>query len=323
MAIGEQRVIAVLKYLWEYTDDEHPATTNEIISALEAEGISLERHKVPQICRLLTDMGIEVIEEKSSPNKYYLSSRAFELAEMKLLVDAIQSAKFISLSRSKELISKITALASKSQEKELKRNVYIEGRPKAESRTLLITVDKLNTAINQNRQVEFMYYEYNSQKKRVHKHNGYVYRASPYALVWQNDYYYLLAYSEKHQKITKFRVDRIDQLTVVDLRIVKQPNGFDPVIYLNSLFSMYDGVQKQVRLKCTADMMKVVIDRFGKNVITFSNPDGGFYADVNISVSRTFFGWLFGFAGKIEIVSPQQVRDDYLAMAEQVIEAYQ
>lgn len=323
MADISRKTITVLRFLWENTDENNQATTADIIDGVGKLGVSIDRHTIKPIVNQLTELGIDVIENSGSPNKYYIGTRVFELPEMKMLIDAVEAAKFISASRSKELVSKITSLAGPTEAKELKRHLYIDGRAKSESKNLLLTVDTLHIAINEKRRVNFMYYDYNVEKKRVHKHRGYVYQLSPYALVWQDDFYYVLGFSERHQKMTKFRVDRIDKIELATTRSRKKPDNFEPVAFLKSIFSMYDGELQQIRLRCDSDMMKVIIDRFGKDVKTNSAGDNGFYADVEVSVSRTFFGWLFGFAGKIDIVSPKQVRDDYLSLAKTVVAKFE
>lgn len=323
MAEASRKTLAVLSYLWDNTDERHQATTAEIIKALALDGYTIERHALPEICEELQDIGIDVVVRKSSPNKYYIGTRPLEIPEIKLLIDAIDTAKFISTTQSKNLIEKIINLAAPSSKKDLKRHVYTEGRTKSECDELFKNVDILHNAIKDGFMITFQYYEYNSQKKRVHKHGrDYFYRLSPYALVWNDDYYYVLGYCEEHQNISKFRVDRIDNLTTTDVYAKRKPSNFNPVSYLKGLFSMYDGEVKRIRLKCDSDMMKVIIDRFGKSVMTTKEEKGYFFADVDISVSRTFFGWLFGFAGKIEIASPDDVRRDYCEMAEKIISSY-
>lgn len=323
MAESSKKSLAVLKFLWEHTDENRPATTSDIIKGVAEYGVNLERHALPEIYEDLLSMGVDVVFCKSSPNKYYIGSRQLELSEVKLLIDAVDTAGFISATQSKKLINRIIDLSEPSSRKELKRHVYSDQRPKSECKELFYNVDTIHRAINASNIIRFQYYEYNTQKKRIHKHgNDYYYLVSPYALVWNDDYYYVLGYCEQHDKISKFRVDRIDNISITDLCAKSKPKDFEPVAYLKSLFSMYDGELQKVRLKCDADMMKVVIDRFGKSVNTYDAEWGKFYADVEISVSRTFFGWLFGFGGKIELVSPEDVRNDYYNIASEVIKSY-
>lgn len=305
------KILYLLKYLWDNTDIEHKATTSEIVEALAKQEVAINRHAIPSLIEQIQQFGVDVVEEKSSPNKYYVDTRDFELPELKLLVDAIESSKFISASKSKSLVNKIYALTSTHQAKELNRHLFVEGRVKSDNKTLYYTVDAIHTAINSKKRIRFKYVEYTSAKKKIYKHNDYVYEISPYALLWNNDNYYVLGYSERHKDITKFRVDRIEKAELVDTPAVRKPSDLDPIVYVKNIFSMYDGKMCDVKLKCDCDMMKVIIDRFGKDVKTAPNSDGGFTVDVSVSTSPTFFGWLFSFEGKIKLVSPQFVVDEY------------
>lgn len=316
------KTLTVLKYLWEYSDDNHTVSTYDIIEYADNEGVSIDRHTIKPIIAQLLKLGFDVIEIKGSPNRYFIGSRLFELAELKLLVDAVESSKFITEEKSKDLVLKILSLTSKPEAKELNRHLYVDGRVKSESKTLLYTVDALNTSINEGKQVEFKYFDYTVKKERIHKHDGYIYKFSPYALVWHNDFYYVIGFSEKHGEIGQFRVDRIDNIKLTDNSIRKKPDKFNPVDYLKKVFSMYDGPTRQIRLKCSPDMMKVMIDTFGKDLSTTIAIDGGFFADVEVSISQTFFGWVFSMNGAVSIVSPEDVKQRYLDMASKVISTY-
>lgn len=318
----KSKLLYILKYLWLQTDDEHPAATADIVAGVFEYGVTVNRHSIPAIVAQLQEFGIDVIDTKGSPNRYFIGERNLELPEVKLLIDAVQSSRFISAKKSDELVDKLNMMVSFHQAEGLNRHLYVEGRVKADNKSLYYTVDRIHEAINNGTKIKFQYIEYTASKKKVHKHNGYVYVFSPYAVLWHNDCYYVLGYSEKHKAITKFRVDRIDKTESTELQSVKKPKGFDPVVYLKNIFSMYDGEMQNIRLKCNKDMMKVIIDRFGKDVSTVPCEDGCFMADVKISVSPTFFGWLFGFGNKICIISPQNIIDDYTAAAKKILDTY-
>lgn len=319
----KDRTLYVLKYLWQNTDEDHPATTADILSALDDEGLSINRHTITTDIEQLQEFGIDVIHTKGSPNKYFIGARQLELPELKLLVDAVESSRFISARKSKELVGKLCSMTSTHQAKELNRHLYVDGKIKSDNKILYYTVDLLHKAINESKRIQFKYVEYTEDKKKVHKHDGYVYEFSPYALLWQNDCYYVLGYSDKHKIITKFRVDRIEKAELTDKTFVQKTPEFDINAYLKNIFSMYDGEMQSVRLKCDSDMMKVLIDRFGTEVDTAVYEKGGFLADVKVSVSPTFFGWLFGFGGKIRIVDPPNIVEDYIRAARNVIDWYE
>lgn len=314
----KDRSLYVLKYLWQNSDEEHPATVSDILSALASEDIKVERHALVSDIEKLTEFGIDIVCVKSSPNKYFIGQRTFELPELKLLVDAVESSHFISATKSHNLVEKLYGMTSTYQAAELNRHLYIDGRVKSDCKTLYYTVDLIHKAIKEQRRIRFKYVEYTIEKKKVYKHGGCVYEFSPYAMLWHDDRYYVLGFSERHGKIAKFRVDRIAKAEPTELSAKAVPAGFDPVSYLKNIIAMYDGKMERVRLKCEADMMKVIIDRFGSDVYTESLDDG-FIAEVNVSVSPTFFGWVFGFAGKIKIVSPQSVAAEYKKALKKVI----
>lgn len=318
MAVKD-RTLYILKYLWENADEEHPASTADILTALAEVGINVNQRTIASDIEQLQEFGMDVIRIKSSPNKYFIGTRVLELPELKLLVDAVESSRFISAKKSHELVKKLCSLTSTHEAASLNRHLYVDGRVKSDNTALYYTVDLIHQAINSDRRIQFRYIEYTAENRKIHKHKGYVYELSPYALLWHNDCYYVLGCSEKHTKITKFRVDRIDSALITNTAAVRKPSGFDPVEYLKNIFSMYDSEMQSVRLKCDADMMKVIIDRFGYGVSTHTADDGGFFADVRASVSPTFFGLVFGFGGKIRIVQPQEIVDDYVNAAKKVI----
>lgn len=316
---AKNRNLYILQYLWRYSDDNHPVTIADIIHYLAGKGISAERHTVSEDIRNLLAFGIDIVCVKSSPNQYFIGSRTLQLPELKLLTDAVEASRFISEKKSSELIKGLYEMCSAHQADELNRHLYVDGRVKTDNKQLYYTVDVLHTAINSGKKVHFQYFEYTLDKKKIHKHGGYVYEFSPYALLWHDDCYYVLGYSEKHQKITKFRVDRMDKAELTDKAAHSKPADFDPIAYMKSIFSMYDGEMKTIRLKCRRDMMKVIIDRFGADVSTTPCEDGTFLAEVEVSISPTFYGWLFGFAGKIRPVYPQSLVDEYIEMARKAI----
>ena len=203
----KNRPLYILKYLLDNTDENHPAIINDILSHLEERGIHATRKTVATDLAELQDSGFDVICNKSRQNKYFIGSRSLELAELKMIVDAVQAAKFISQKKSLSLIEKLSSLASPYQAAELKRKLYVEGKAKTTNESVYYTVDLLHHAINHDNTVEFQYIRYSADKEKELKHDGAVYCLSPYGLVWNNDRYYVFGWSERHVKIVKFRVD--------------------------------------------------------------------------------------------------------------------
>ena len=310
------RVLYLLKILLEYSDPDHPLTTSEILRLLmEKYGISAHRTTIPKDIEDLEEFGIDIVTISSSQKKYFIASRHFEVPELKLLIDAVESSKFITASKSHELISKLGYLVSESQGKELKRNLFVANRIKPNNEQIYAIVDVINDAINAGSKISFQYYEYTAAKKKALKHGGMKYCFSPYSLVWNGDYYYVLGYSDKHGKIVQFRVDRIaDTPVILHVAAVPAPNDFDVAEYAKRVYQMYDGENAIVELRCENALMQTIIDRFGEDVMTVAYDMTSFKATVEVSVSPTFFGWVFGFCGRVQILTPQSVQEEFARM---------
>ncbi|NMP37545.1 MAG: WYL domain-containing protein [Clostridiales bacterium] len=307
----KNRVLYILKFLREHTDENHPTTIHEINDYLDELGIAAGRKTVADDIEQLQECGYDVVCNKSRQNQYFIGERDLELAELKMLVDAVQAAKFISAKKSKALIKKLSAMASPYQAGELNRQLYIDGRVKTTNESVYYIVDLIYAAINEKRQITFKYYEYTPEKKKVFKHHGQVYVFSPYDLVWSNDSYYVFGFSESHGKVVKFRVDRMYKPSMSDASAVKKPKDYDIAEFCKQVFMMYDGELCTVELLCENSLMKSIVDRFGDKVETQAADCGHFKATVNISTSPTFFAWIFTYAGKIKILSPNTVAASY------------
>lgn len=310
----KNRPLIVFRYLWENTDEEHPAIIKDILEYLESNGIHSNRKTVAADLLDLQDSGFDVVCTKSRQNKYFIGNRGLELAELKTIVDAVQAAKFISPTKSRSLIERLAALGSPYQAEQLKRNLYVDGKVKTNNESVYYTVDLLHHAIHNQKAVTFQYIEYTQKKEKVFKHDGQKYLFSPYDLVWNNDSYYVFGWSEgnHHDKIVKFRVDRMARLKETEFAFHPKPREYSIKEFCNRVFSMFEGEEYTVTLRCDNSMMKDLIDRFGKDVKTSVLDDKTFLAKVEVSVSQTFFAWVFSYAGKIKIEGPQKVKDAFL-----------
>lgn len=315
---NKKRLMLMQKVLEKYSDEEHPITTAQIMNILEQEyGMKIHRTTVGKDINDLIEMDVDVQCVRSTQNKYFIGTRYFELPELKLLVDAVASSKFITEKKSYELISKLGGFASVYQQDEIKRNIQTESRIKPNNERSFYIVDAINTAINKNKKIRFTYFDYNINKEKVLRNDGKPYLFSPYSLVWNGDYYYVVGYSDKHMDIGVFRVDRIDSTpTILEESAMPMPRDFNISDYTKTVFQMYDAQRVTVELECTAEMMKVIIDRFGEDVKTEVVDAEHFKATVEVSLSPNFFGWLFGFGGKIKLISPQWVVEKYKEMLE-------
>lgn len=308
------RPLYLLKVLEQYTDETHHLTTNEIVEILNKEyGLTTHRTTIPADIKLLVEFGYDIITVKSSQNKYYIGSRKFELPEIKLLIDAVQSSKFITAKKSKVLVEKLSSMTSEYQSNSLNRNIVFDKLIKPDNEKIYYIVDALNDAINQKRKVSFHYYDYLPNKEKHIKNNGKPYVISPYSLAWNGDYYYLIGFSDERDMMMTFRVDRIDNKPIIlDEQTTETLSDFDLTEYTNQVFQMFDGDEAVVQLKCDNELMKNIIDRFGEDVEVVSNDEQTFTVEVTVDVSPTFFGWVLGFGGEMKIVAPQNVKDLYL-----------
>lgn len=315
----QNRALLVLQYIWEHSDEEHQVTAKDILLYLEENGINTIPRRIKADVELLRGFGFDIEIVHSTQNRYYMYERNFELAEVKLLIDAVQSAKFITNKKSKKLIEKLSFFASEHQQSELKRQLYIDKRVKTDNEGGYYSVDSIHTAIQQKKKITFKYLEFAPDKTKREKHNGQVYVLSPYALVWNDDCYYVIGFSEanKHNKIVKFRIDRMKNLTVTDLTAIRKPKDFNVEYYFRQIFSMYDGEECEVELLCDNGLMKHMIDRFGENVQTKQIDNKHFSVTATVSLSPTFYGWLFSFSGKMNLISPKSAIDGFERMINQ------
>ena len=310
------RILYLLRILEQYTDEDHPLTTNQLIEKLKEDyGISAHRTTLSKDIAALQEFGIDVITVHSTQCKYFIGSRQFELPELKLLIDAVESSKFITSRKSDALIKKIHKLTSQSQVAKLKRNNYVIDRIKPDNEQIYYIVDTINDAINNGKQISFQYYDYSGLKKKVLKNKGEVYKLSPYKLLWSGDYYYVIGYSEKKGKVINFRVDRIAATPMIlTENALPMPKDFDLENFTKEVFFMFSGDEVVVDLRCDNSLMKTMVDRFGEEVKTLAYDMTSFRIITEVSASPTFFGWVFGFGGKVQILAPESVKEQYKQM---------
>ncbi len=308
------RILHLFQFLYRNTDEMNPASVADILRFWELQGICSERKQVYKDIALLQDFGVDVIRIKSTQNHYFIGNRLFELPELKLLVDAVESSRFITSKKSGDLIRKLGQLTSNTQAEQLDRHIYMDGMPKPSNEAIYYIVDTIQSSIQSNQQISFQYYEYLPTKEKVLKHQGYRYQFTPYALIWNRDHYYVVGWSEKHMKLSQFRVDRMTSVGMMD-----QPGhqllGFEPAEYVQKVFGMYPDDLQMVTLFCENDVMRSIIDRFGEGVRTEVVDDDHFQAIVEVAPSPPFFGWIFTFAGKIRILKPDNVLEEMRQMA--------
>ena len=311
--------------LSEETDDRHSLTIQDLIEKLAALGVNADRKTLYRDLEELRRFGMDIITTHTGHYYYYnLGSRDFELPELKLLVDSVQSAKFITNRKSADLIRKLSGLASRYEAKYLQRQVVISGRVKTMNESIYYNVDKLHAAIGEDSRIRFKYYQWNVRKEPELRKNGAWYSVSPWALLWDNENYYLVAYDAEDDKIKHYRVDKMLKISVTgEKREGKERfTEFDPARYSRSLFGMYGGEDVWVTLEARNDMTGVLIDRFGKDIVITRTDEDHFRTNVEVAVSRQFLGWVMALGDGIRIVGPESVAEQMKQEIRRLAEQY-
>ena len=310
----KSKLLALLRILEQKTDEEHLLNVPQLVQLLEKQGILAERKSIYSDIETLRTLGYDIQLQRGRGGGYWIGSRTFELSELKLLVDAVQSSKVVSARTSKRIIHKLEALCSEYEGTQLQRQVYVDGRPKSDSQTLLYSIDALHSAINTGKMVRFRYKEDGSRT------------VSPWQLAWEGGCYYLIAYQDEKQpaNIRNYRVDRMTGVTVLDepRRGKEAFRQFDLPAYLRMHFNMYGGPEHRVTLRCADELKPVMQDRFGKSPMYLSEENGWFHFDVPVCVSPQFYGWVCGFGGKVEVTAPAEVRQALHDTAQQLAQLH-
>lgn len=318
------KLLYIVKILTEESDENHPVSTKTLIEKLGNYGVSAERKSIYDDIAKLQDFGYDIIQmDNRNGGGYYLASREFELAELKFLVDAVQSCRFITQKKSRELIKKLERMSGKYDAGQLQRQVYVAGRVKTENESIYYSIDALHHAMQENKKISFLYMEWNGKKELVPRKNGVRYNISPWTLIWKDENYYLVAYDDVAGILKHYRVDKIADVEMLS----EKRNGrevfesMDLAVYANTTFGMYGGELCDVVLRFPEKMVGVVIDRFGKEISI--RKDGELWrARVKVMVSPQFYGWMSAVGKEIQIVSPQNVRGQYIDWLNDLIKEY-
>lgn len=316
------KLLYLIKMLEENTDENHPMSTPDIIRYLEGKGIHAERKSIYNDMECLTEFGYDVVQVQSRlGGGYYLGSREFELPELKLLVDAVQSSRFITSKKSRELIRKLEKIAGKNDAGKLQRQVYVAGRVKTENESIYYNIDSIHRAIQENKQIRFVYLDWNLKKQLVPRENGDK-CVSPWALIWRDENYYLAAYDKEDKVIKHYRVDKMGQVEVTDLprEGVRQFSQIDVTSYTNQTFGMFAGEESVVTMEFPLRLIGVVLDRFGRDVDVRPMSDTVFRVRARVAVSGQFFGWLSGIGPKARIIAPESVQAGYVKWLSDILE---
>lgn len=304
------RLLYLVKILQEESDDNHALTIDEIIKMLEVYDVKADRRTLYVDFDDLHHFGLDIIREHIGRSWYYhLGSRDFELPELKLLVDSVQSSKFITEKKSRALIKKLESQVSRYDAQHLHRQVLISGRIKSMNEGVYYNVDTIHEAINTGRQIKFHYFQWNLKKEQELRHGGEWYQVSPWALMWDDENYYLVGYDSNVKQIRHYRVDKMLNLAITEDARQGEADfqGFDAAKYSKRIFGMFSGEEKRVTLEARNDLIGVVIDRFGKDVFISTVDADHFSVSVEVAVSRQFLGWIFALGDGLRITGPEEV----------------
>ena len=316
------KILYVLDYLQKNSHEDHPVRAGELISMLDRQhNISCDRKTVYSDIAALQEYGVDIVSIPGRSGGYYIASRNFELPELKLLIDAVQSSRYLTEKKSKELIEKLCNQCNEQDAKLMKRTVLVSGRVKSMNETIYYNVDAIQEAIAQNVQISFRYFDWDIGPKRRYREKEYL--ASPYGLCQDNENCYLLAHSQRHG-ITSYRVDRMS-----DIRLCEQSRTPCPELtgkalheHANRLFQMYSGDALDVKLRFHRSLLNVVIDRFGKGTMLIPDGEEHFNFTVKVAVSPMFLSWIIGFGKKAKILHPQSVIEQCQTMCREAMEQY-
>ena len=313
----------ILQILMERTDEEHPLSASALVKVLEKEyQIHVNRSTVYSEIRKISDAGVDIVHQEARPSGYYVGSRQFELAELKLLVDAVQSSKFITLKKSDQLIRKLETLCSRDQAKQLSSQVTIYNRSKTPNETIYYNVDRIHSAIFLNHQITYQYVEWTMDKKTVPRHDGAYYNVSPLHLIWDDENYYLIAYDERSCMVRHYRVDKMRDIVIQeDLRSREAlEEKIDVAAFSRKTFGMFSGVDAKVQLQGRKHLAGVVLDRFGTDIFMRPLDDESFSATVTVTVSRQFFGWLTAIGSELRLTGPLEVKQQYKEYLKEILQ---
>lgn len=318
------RLLYIYKHLLRYSDAEHPVSTPELLKFLkDTYGMDVNRTTLPGDFKMMEKAGFHFEVIRSRQNQYYFDGRLFDVAELKILIDAVSSSKFITEKKSHDLIKKLTTLTSEYNAEKLRRHVTVEGRVKSDNEKAYYILDAVNTAIDRECKIRFQYSEYNNRKRKIMKHGGEYYIVSPYSLVWDGDYYYVIGWCDNRDHMRNFRLDRFQQPPTVlyDEKAEPMPAEFKLAEYTRKVFHMFGSDQTvDVELLCESYVMNGIMDQFGTKTKTQEVDENHFKVTAKVCPSPTFYRWVFGWNGGMKILGPKSVQEEYRSMLKKAME---
>ena len=319
------KILHLQDILLRETDDEHGLTMPQLIERLQKRGISAERKAIYDDLEVLSAYGLDIIIRRSARTEYAIGTRQFQFPELMLLVDAVQSSRFLTKKKSKELIGKLQDLTSTHNKKLLQKSMHVEGRIKMQNESIYYNIDTIQDAIRRKKKIVFHYFKHGIDKQQVLRRDGKQYKENPVDLIYRDDYYYLITYNDKYEDFVRYRVDRMTRIIETDEPITGTMaiKSFDAQEFSSRAFGMFGGETMHAVLAVDQSLIGSIIDRFGKEVVVYKIDEDTARVHVSILKSGVFFGWLAQFGNKIRIEGPEQLAQEYRDYLQSIIEAYE
>lgn len=328
MASSKTKTLLIYKYLNEFSDEENPLSTTDLIAMLDNDGLKCERKSIYADIQTLNDLGFDIVTTKSPKRGFFMASRRFELPQVRLLIDAVSSAGFITPNKTKDLVEKLESLVSVNQAKELVSQVYVDSNTKCDNEEIYYTIDALHDAIVRGLKVKFTYKRRNIDIENRKSYTEKTFKVSPYALIWKDDHYYLVCNNEKYDNLMNLRLDRIRKINTLEetIRPVNEVseyfNSFDVADYTAKMFNMFSGESGKVTLLCSIDIREEIMDRFGAKIPLVAQENNMFKTTIDAAISEGLISWVMNFGDKIKVIEPQSLADSIKEKAQIIANMY-
>ncbi len=328
MNSSKTKTLMLYQLLEKYSDENNPISSTQLIDLLAEKGIKCERKSIYADIKILNEIGYDIVTVKSPKRGFFVAGRSFETPEVRLLIDAVSSAGFITPNKTKTLIEKLENLVSINQAKTLTSQVYCEESSKCDNEEIYYVIDFLNNAIANNKKVKFSYRKRNIDKENKKSFSEKIHIVSPYALIWKDDHYYLICNNNKYDNVINLRLDRIRKITLLDeesrpfSEVSEYTDSFDAADYASKMFNMYSGEVSRVKLKCILDLREDIMDRFGTKVPLVAVDSNHFETEISAAISDGLVSWIMQYGNEIEVVEPKYLQDMVKEKAEKILEIY-
>lgn len=329
MASKKLKTLLIYKFLNDYSDEDNPLSSTELIQMLAAEGIAAERKSIYADIKVLNDLGFDIVSTNIPHRGFFMAGRQFELPEVRLLIDAVSSAGFITPKKTEGLIEKLESLVSKNQAGALVSQVYLDNKIKCNNEEIYYIIDTLHEAINNKHKVKFVYTNRKIDVKNKKAYTEKTFKVSPYALLWKEDHYYLVCNNEKYDNVMNLRLDRMKRVAELDApsrpisEVCEYNESFDVADYSNKMFNMFSGTLEKVHLLCHLDIMEPIIDRFGPKTPLTAYDSNHFETTIDAVVSEGMVSWLMNFGDKIKVIEPLSLAQAVKDRASKIAKVYE